>query len=275
MIPFKEYESLQHDYLAKKEERNLMIAALEDLRQRNAPLENLKRQLEGQKSDMEKASYTVKEEINKAGQTLMEVEEKVKDLQEQDRTKQNELNGLEKKRREQQRELDKKKAILEKLVDELEPLRKQVYENGMINAQGEPLIQDEPRGRYAEIQKEEQELHTLLSSIQEQITAVRDRQTNLHNDASRCRQKLESKDMEIQRLNSVEGRKLDVLRNKAGPTFQAYTWLQQNQDKFKMPVIGPVCLVLNVKDTRYANAVETHMSMNVLTVWPLYCLYTS
>lgn len=52
----------------------------------------------------------------------------------------------------------------------------------------------------------------------------------------------------VQRLQKLEGREKDTLR--------AIKWLEENQGRFRQPILEPVCMSLNVLDSCYIKQAE-------------------
>jgi hypothetical protein len=58
-------------------------------------------------------------------------------------------------------------------------------------------------------------------------------------------------------LGSQSGQQEAKLERASKHSYQAYKWLQDNQDKFEKEVFGPPIVTCSVKDPKYANAVES------------------
>lgn len=58
-------------------------------------------------------------------------------------------------------------------------------------------------------------------------------------------------------LQNVRKQRLEKLREKDLDTYKAVQWLEKNRDRFTGNVYEPILLELNVRDSRYASAVES------------------
>ena len=78
-------------------------------------------------------------------------------------------------------------------------------------------------------------------------------------------------------MNNWVGRRLQVLQRECRDTFKAYEWIRDNstsslmfnlleEHRFKREVFGPICLVINPKDPRMADVIETHINQAILEV---------
>lgn len=70
----------------------------------------------------------------------------------------------------------------------------------------------------------------------------------------------------LQQLDDVNLRKLEKLTKDAPDCADAVRWIRQNRDKFKMEVLEPPVLSLNIPDKKYAKAIEACFSKNQLRV---------
>jgi chromosome segregation ATPase len=61
----------------------------------------------------------------------------------------------------------------------------------------------------------------------------------------------------LQDLQNVRKQRLEKLKEKDLDTFKAVQWLEENRDKFMGPVYEPMLLEINIKDPRYASAIES------------------
>lgn len=61
----------------------------------------------------------------------------------------------------------------------------------------------------------------------------------------------------LQDLQNVRKQRLEKLKEKDLDTFKAVQWLEENRDRFTGPVYEPMLLEINIKDPRYASAIES------------------
>ena len=94
------------------------------------------------------------------------------------------------------------------------------------------------------------ELNTEKDVITERSTILRDKETKTFK--------------KIEDIRSIRTRRIDALSRANKDTHSAARWLKENQDHFHGKLIGPICLELNVKNDRMAQAVESVISRSVL-----------
>ncbi|GFF24475.1 structural maintenance of chromosomes protein 5 [Aspergillus udagawae] len=87
-------------------------------------------------------------------------------------------------------------------------------------------------------------------------------------------EELKSKNDQIRRaeqqlhsLASQSGQQEAKLRGASQHSYQAYKWLQDNQDKFEKEVFGPPVVTCSVKDPKYANAIESLLQRTDFTAF--------
>lgn len=61
----------------------------------------------------------------------------------------------------------------------------------------------------------------------------------------------------LQDLQDVRTQRLEKLREKDPDTYKAVQWLESNRSRFRGSVYDPILLEMNLKDPRYASAIET------------------
>ena len=67
---------------------------------------------------------------------------------------------------------------------------------------------------------------------------------------------------DIKKLESSSGRQETKLQQKSRDTYQAWQWIQKNQDQFQQQVFGPPMVECSLKDPKYADAVESLFQNN-------------
>ncbi|KAK3581703.1 hypothetical protein CHS0354_031101 [Potamilus streckersoni] len=140
------------------------------------------------------------------------------------------------------------------------------------------------RKRLSDLKKQLEALQNELVSandsedIQPQLDAVNNkmRETNqslnkVHQDGEQIRMKVESTRRDIQTLQKqlqniqdVENKRLEVLRARHKDTYDAYMWLKENQNRFKGKIHPPMMLCVNLKNPAMAKYIENHIRMDDL-----------
>lgn len=65
---------------------------------------------------------------------------------------------------------------------------------------------------------------------------------------------------ELQQMNNVWTQRLQKLEGRESATVKVIKWLRGNQHKFRVPILEPVCMTLNVLDQGYVKQAEAFFS---------------
>uniref|UniRef100_A0A672LM57 Structural maintenance of chromosomes protein 5 n=1 Tax=Sinocyclocheilus grahami TaxID=75366 RepID=A0A672LM57_SINGR len=100
-----------------------------------------------------------------------------------------------------------------------------------------------------------------LRKIQEEKAKLEGEMLDLRRDKDECFDRKEKKNRSLDDMMKV---KEDKLRNRFRDTYTALKWLRDNRDRFEGNVYEPMMLVINVRDTRHAKYIESHIPLNDL-----------
>uniref|UniRef100_A0A673L876 Structural maintenance of chromosomes protein 5 n=1 Tax=Sinocyclocheilus rhinocerous TaxID=307959 RepID=A0A673L876_9TELE len=116
-----------------------------------------------------------------------------------------------------------------------------------------------------DLQKELQNMGS-MEDVTPQIEAVNADLRKIQEEKA----KLEGEMLDLRRdkdersLDDMMKVKEDKLRNRFRDTYTALKWLRDNRDRFEGNVYEPMMLVINVRDTRHAKYIESHIPLNDL-----------
>lgn len=94
-----------------------------------------------------------------------------------------------------------------------------------------------------------------MSNAREQAGAIR----SSGEDKNREVRNLEAR---LDNLDTQSGQQDSKLQEASRDTYQAWKWIQNNQNKFRQQVFGPAIVECSLKDPKYANAVESLLQQN-------------
>ena len=97
-----------------------------------------------------------------------------------------------------------------------------------------------------EIRTEQQKMQDIRETAPERSRQISDKQQLIH-----------QKRNELDNLHSESGRQRNRLQKMSQDTFRAWDWIENNQDRFRKPVLGPPLLSCTVKDSRYTPMMES------------------
>ncbi|CAD0084916.1 unnamed protein product [Aureobasidium vineae] len=94
----------------------------------------------------------------------------------------------------------------------------------------------------------------------EKTDAARDENAKQDDKANICNsldQRIVAAETSLRQLRSKAGQQVNKLNNASPDTAKAWDWIQKNRQKFTGKVFGPAILECSVKDTRFANLIES------------------
>jgi len=86
---------------------------------------------------------------------------------------------------------------------------------------------------------------------------LQEQKGHLKNKVKEAKKELDDSKNELKNLQSEAGQQLNKLRHLSKETATAWAWIQHNQALFKDKVYGPPIIECTVKDSRYADAIES------------------
>ncbi|CAD7695563.1 unnamed protein product [Ostreobium quekettii] len=116
--------------------------------------------------------------------------------------------------------------------------------------------------------KKMQDLRMFINDCNTEARGYRRDMDNIETERSQARRALNAiqdklkrlKDVKLQRIRNLEGR-----RHGFRGLLQAYEWLQQNQNKFRSRVYGPICAEVAVADKQNAAYLEGNVALQIWT----------
>ncbi|CAJ0908772.1 12968_t:CDS:2, partial [Entrophospora sp. SA101] len=90
------------------------------------------------------------------------------------------------------------------------------------------------------------------------------KQDDLNREISPIQGHIRSLHNKLERINDLKLRRAERIRSDRATT-EAIEWLKNNRSSFKKHVYFPICMEIDVKDTRYADAIENAIGYNLST----------
>ncbi|KAJ2923676.1 hypothetical protein H1R20_g13419, partial [Candolleomyces eurysporus] len=236
-IPFTLYRELRVQYIEAKEQQRVAHKRMMRLKSTNEPAHKLERKLDADaKKASEKREQQKKAMIAKANALKKKQGESDKLDGEADNLM-NKLSSLKKNEKDRQRNIKTKEAELEKIQEELDRPPPQLPDPADL-AEEQKQINLEKLA----LNRDTEEHNTAMHEVVERKMSAK----RAAEDARR----------QMQQLDTVDSKKLGLLRKWDPDTHDAVLWLRRNKDKFKMEVLEPPILSVTVKDPNYAALVE-------------------
>ncbi|KAI0058575.1 P-loop containing nucleoside triphosphate hydrolase protein [Artomyces pyxidatus] len=251
ILPFMEYVEVRRLYQEAKEKQRGLHQRVVALKAKNAPLHEFKKRLEIQHKRLneqrdEKKKATQKKfkamgllwnENERMSNDEEDIQTKLTNIKRNERARLQKIQNLEKQIEDQQRQLDQP-VKLEKIEDIQEELR-------LLNQEG------------AKTRQRQDELH--------------ERQLRNVEETSRADAEIKEGNRALQQLDNVAHQRLESLRRFDRDCAEIIVWLRENRSRFRMEIIEPAIVSVNVPDRRFANAVEACFNGSQLRTFVAQC----
>ncbi|CAG8637919.1 11308_t:CDS:10 [Funneliformis caledonium] len=235
-IPFERYYAAKKKYDEAKQQRAEFHLHYQRLLKENKPMNDKKSQLEAITKDTFNKKKSCSESFSRKKRQMEDTSNKLDKLGNDCDDVRRNLNSMKKKEKQRENQIAQLRTEITRL-EELTSVQPEENDTSAIRNQLEELsihmrnIQTDGN----DINAKQEEFAHEERQIQSQISYINER-----------RQELEDK----------KKRRLESLRYEHH-TLEAVQWLRQNNDKLVARVFDPICVEINVKDVRYADAIET------------------
>ncbi|OZJ06471.1 hypothetical protein BZG36_00537 [Bifiguratus adelaidae] len=237
-ILYVKYGPLKEAYNRTKAEARALKLEYEKLKESVVPEMNRLEELQALPQTLQAEKDKVSKEIRQKYAIMKQASKELEELEETADSYRNRMKAR-KKRAIQQRanieDLKKEIALLEERVNQSAP--PEVDLSGFTS-------------QLQEINREIRKLSLDRTELQSQVSDIEREGRQLNEGINKARKGLAN-------LDNVRTQRLERLRQQDPQTAKAYEWLEANRDRFEAAVYGPPLLELNVKNLRYADAIET------------------
>ncbi|KAL2444425.1 Structural maintenance of chromosomes protein 5 [Exophiala dermatitidis] len=240
--PAAQYTDAKTKYQAAKDRVKVLTKELKHLKATAAPM-------------LEK--WTAKEDYVAKVQALKLQREE--ELSRSERTCDNKAKALE-RCEDQIRDLDNKieaeKKTIPKTREELKRLQHKILE---LRRKREQKPEEFDSRALAE---EIQELKNQQRALDSKKPELEEAKDTLREKGRRGNQRLADLNNQLAGLETHSGQQEGKLQELSRDTFQAWKWIQENQEEFKQHVFGPPIVECSLKDPRMADAIESLLQDN-------------
>nr|CAG8448169.1 12012_t:CDS:10 [Entrophospora candida] len=126
------------------------------------------------------------------------------------------------------------------------------------------LERDVIRFREREVILKKEQLSLKLRDLNDNLDNNSYKQDDLNREISPIQGHIRSLHNKLERINDLKLRRAERIRSDRATT-EAIEWLKNNRSSFKKHVYFPICMEIDVKDTRYADAIENAIGYNLST----------
>ncbi|KAI5121182.1 hypothetical protein M0805_005983 [Coniferiporia weirii] len=251
ILPFKEYIDARAEYDRLKRSREELHERVTALKQRNQPVLDFKETLEKQHKKAEKERERCKASAKTRFESMKALWKDNNELQTKSELISENLTTL----RAQEKQRREKILNLKKEIHRIE------------NEIAHPPEMEDLNEIEADRKKNSQALDTAERAKHELEEAIRP----YVDEEARQNVRIERATNDLKRLDDAAHRRLDALLKWDKDVGEVVRWLRNNGHRFKMEVIEPACLSLDVKDSRFSDAIEGAFSVTQLKTFVFQC----
>ncbi|KAJ3030056.1 Structural maintenance of chromosomes protein 5, partial [Rhizophlyctis rosea] len=252
----------------KDAKKQTVVEILQQLDPMQQECEALEERLENAKEEAKNVGGTRRELVNK----LENLKTKFGECEQQGDDLRNQFASIRKRELARQQQLAKLNEMIAKLHSDAEKLKQTLLEWGMVDSSGRTNTDPQHyAGELRSLTDQITEMNAALNGIRAQVEDLQDEQKAFQADADRIRQQRRRLQEELVGLDNVQLQKMTMLQRMDRNMYQATLWLKDHRHMFKMPVYDPAALEINVKDPRYAAAVETVLSRQTMLSFITLC----
>ncbi|KAF9347906.1 Structural maintenance of chromosomes protein 5 [Mortierella sp. AD094] len=249
-ILYAKYGLAKEEYNAVKEHRRVCFAMLKQLQNEVEPMERKRLEMEETEKEFNQEKVALDRSYQRAVHSM--------------KSKGTAIEAAEGEGDEFRKDLDRIHAKAQQRQVTINNVKRKIA------AQQELIDGAQPQ---EEIEKEKDKLHEQLMAMQEENRATRDRieelqskQAEIIESTKTTRTSLVENRKRLDALDDIRNRRLEQLRNQDNHVFEAVLWLREHSKEFKMHVFEPVCLELNIKNTKHVMAVEGTIRNHIKTI---------
>ncbi|XJO76391.1 hypothetical protein BDV3_006922 [Batrachochytrium dendrobatidis] len=279
-----DFITCQTNYREAKEAKQRLQEEFNAIANQEQPLreeqENLRRKVTQLDQTVQSYKSSYSGEANRCRVLVEEAEAKSEEIE----TILNEIQHAKSEKQKQQREFDRLKMVVEQVREKLEEQRIKLAEYGITPGDSPGVFIDPPLQTEEGIELDGSQLN-FLSRIYQQAQACNHRiaenaeraqennskKNEVAREAAEVRVEQQKKATELEQLDQIRHRKLAALKRGDKDAYNATMWLQDNLSMFEKHVFEPICMEVNLKDTRYAAVLETLVKPSHNTTFVTQC----
>ena len=256
-IAILDYEDKKEKYQEMRLKKDELQQEINTFNERHAPMLAMQQQ-----SKKEAAAFDTTANEHKAQFSKRLVG--IKKLMEESEVKGDEVTALQERIAGSRKRREKRKAELREAEMLVRQLQKSVDESQRHCAsQGIPvddqhvLMQSQQDLPFMKKWTEDmQRANAKAAEIQSSMSEVRQRLAGAGEESQRVRRQYDNTTKDLKALDNIRNRRIAALKQREPQVYDAFEWLAQNQRMFVERVFDPVCLEVELTDTKYAAAVE-------------------
>ncbi|KAK7126137.1 hypothetical protein R3I93_021499 [Phoxinus phoxinus] len=239
--PWVEYETARKELEGVKKDRDEMKRKLKSLKEAQEPLVRKIRSVESQLQPIE-------QQMREKTSSIREVSQKCKQKHDQLELRSKEVDDI-------------RQDLSLKQTEEVDRQKRIGHTQLMIRDLQKEL---QSMNSMEDVTPQIEAVNAELRTIQEEKAKLEGESLDLRRDKDEAYGEFIRLQNRLRSLEDMMKVKEDKLRSRFRDTYTALMWLRNNRDRFEGNVHEPMMLVINVRDTRHAKYIESHIPLNDL-----------
>ncbi|XP_064620307.1 structural maintenance of chromosomes protein 5-like isoform X3 [Lineus longissimus] len=237
--PWVEYETMRKRYMEEKQKKDDLTEQYKQAKMENAPMQNKLAAAQKKYQDVDKLMKKKTEDL--------------KNEAEQAATKNKKIEHLTDKMGEVQSDLNVKKSEETKRKKRMSELLRHIkgLENDL-----------ESMGDEEDLQPQIDQVNNDMRQMNQQMNITREQIDQKRFERNAIQREITDVQRQLNHLRDVHNKRMELLRHKHKPTYDAVQWLRENKHRFKGDIYEPMMLLINVPRPEHAKYVENHISYN-------------
>ncbi|CDS10359.1 hypothetical protein LRAMOSA03035 [Lichtheimia ramosa] len=236
-LPLARYTDAKREYEEAKEAEKEELERVKALEEELGPIKEVLQQTEQAKTAAEQHKRDLGKEVMELSTRLNKIGEAIHKSNADTKTTQSKIKTI-------HLQQEKRKQEIQQLEERIRRAKSSIGT--------EP-----PSSDTSEIDDAIAEIDQKETNIQVELTAVKRDKSELHEKLRQTNESIRKTKLDIKEANDRIHRRLALIREHHPDTAAAFSWLREHRNLFKGKIHGPVGMMLNIKDVRYANYVES------------------
>ncbi|KAF7723238.1 Structural maintenance of chromosomes protein 5 [Apophysomyces ossiformis] len=236
-LPLAKYSDAKKLHEEAKEDERQKLAVVRQLEIETEPVLSVVREHENAERSARETKDKFLLAVRKNDELLKKITDDIESSKNTSNAAKSEIKSLQKRK-------DNRKAEIASLEAKVAKMESQMS--------AEP-----PAADTSNIQAELDALRRKVNEVDEKLQSIGYEAENTRRQKTILARSKDQKDKELEEHNNAIKMRLIGMRRFNQDTVEAYQWLQKNRSMFKGRIHGPIVMTLNLKDSRYADAVES------------------
>jgi chromosome segregation ATPase len=272
-IPWTKYELARAEFTEAKEDLLRVERKKEDAEAFLQPLKDKVERIRGALAENAVALKAAKSAYSeRAGRKLQPAMDEIDNVEAEFRQVESELKSFKKEEAKRKQSTQKLRAEITKMEQSIAELEANLKSDGLMDADGNFVEDNNAGGELAEIQRKLAECTAEAQRLaKEDMVQLQNQQHNIKEEKFAIERNLRNLESELRAVDSVADQKLQALKAMNDNAYKAVLYLRENMSslQFEMPVFEPICMSITVTEPELAKPLESVIGGTALLVCDL------